>query len=176
MLDPRPYIRCKHCLVEFQPDMKTRLAWKCPACGKKNPNLKRHYRSLADLCILGVLFGGVALAALFNQPDQMLAKTFLGAHIGLLLTAVIFVYKSKAAWVDSTAKYLVWFVYALAFTLNVVLPLVFGNPATVVLVPIYAIIFTYLVWLERQAWRCSAEATFRAAPPGLESIKESNDA
>ena len=46
---------CGHCDKRYTPDADSRGAWVCPACSKKNPNLRRHYRSVADLCILGLI-------------------------------------------------------------------------------------------------------------------------
>ena len=142
-------IACKKCRHIFAPDLKTRKAWKCTSCNAKNPNLRRHYRSVADLMILGLLVTGIAIAVFSTRDGVTIGVSFLCAHAALLLGAVIIIYRSAAPWNDRLANGLMWIVFSLAFLVNVVLPFVLYRRTGPVL--IYALIFPYLFWLKGAA-------------------------
>jgi len=168
MSDTSPTIKCKKCGNTFQPDMKTKKAWPCPSCQAKNPNLKRHYRSVADVCILG-LIGAVIIVALG------LSRT--GPNVGLILTAgdgilllvtIVRVYKSKAPWADGVAKALIWTVFSIALLFNIVLPLVLAGTLNIPFIIVYALISPYFFWLISQTRKCTA-----SGPPPLPTNEDS---
>lgn len=150
-----PVIKCKKCGNVFEPDMKTRGVWKCPLCLAQNPNLKRHYRSVADLFILGLIFTGSAIAVGFAAVGLSLGVILLSLHSLLLLTGILCVYRSATPWTDRTVKTLIWVVFGLAALINLVLPLVLYGRLNTISLAIYAIIFPYLFWLHAPAGKCS---------------------
>jgi hypothetical protein len=91
-------IKCKKCETTFQPDIKTCGFWVCPNCKGKNPNLKLHYRSVANLCILG--FVSTIFFTLVNTREFDLYVSISIAYAALLLVTTIFIYKSKTPWTD----------------------------------------------------------------------------
>jgi len=164
-------IKCKKCGHVFQPDVKTKRAWVCPGCQAKNPNLKRLYRSVADVCILGLIFTVILIVIVVNERGVDFGVVFSSGHAVLLLVTIIIVYKSKAPWKDTAARTLLWIVFGLALLFNLVLPLVSAGLAllfNVVLPPlfmemlvvpamiVYPIVFAYLFWLNSQANKCTA--------------------
>jgi hypothetical protein len=155
MSDSDLAIKCKKCGGTFQPDMKTKGAWSCPNCHAKNSNLKRHYRSVADLCILGLIATVIFLLIGFNKRGLDLGVVLSTAHAILLLVTIVFVYKSKAPWKDATAKTLIWVVFCLALLFNVVVPLLTIGILNIPALVIYAIVFPYLFWLNAQASKCT---------------------
>jgi len=154
-----PHIQCKHCGAVFAPDVTCRGAWACSQCGKKNPNLKRHYRSVADLCILGLIATGIAILIGLRTGGLTFGLVLTIAHAVLLLTAIIFVYKSRTPWTDGAAKALIWTVFGLALLFNVVLPLIVAGRLNIVFLVLYALVFPYLFWLHVQAGKCTAEGS-----------------
>jgi hypothetical protein len=156
MSPANPTIKCKKCGMIFEPDVKTRGPWLCPSCKTKNPNLKRHYRSVADLCILGFIFTLIMIAVGFANGGLNLGVLLSALHAVLLLVAIVFVYKSKAPWADSTAKTLVWVVFGVALLFNLVIPLLRAGRLNIPAVIVYALVFPYLFWLNAQAGRCTA--------------------
>jgi hypothetical protein len=157
MIDGPVSIKCRKCASTFQPDPKTRGAWLCPSCLAKNPNLKRHYRSVADLCILGLIFTVILAAVRLNEHGVDLGLILSSAHAVLLLLTIMFVYKSKAPWKDAPARTLIWVVFGLALLFNVLVPLLFAGLLFIPAIIVYAIIFPYLVWLNSQANKCTAQ-------------------
>lgn len=151
-----PTINCKKCGNTFQPDMKTRGTWPCPSCRAKNPNLKRHYRSVADLCILGLVVTIIFVAVALSNAGPNLGVILSVGHAVLLLIAIVFVYKSKSPWADGTVKTLIWTVFGLALLFNVVIPFAFGGTLIVPAIIVYAFVFPYLFWLNAQANKCTA--------------------
>lgn len=151
-----PTIRCKKCNIIFEPYLKTRGPWVCPSCGTKNPNLRRHYRSVADLCILGLIVTAIFVALGFSRTGLNLGMILTAGDAVLLLATIVVVYKSEAPWTDKLAKALIWTVFGLALVLNVVLPLAFAGRLNVPATAVYAIIFSYLFWLDAQAGKCTA--------------------
>ena len=162
MAQANPTIKCKKCGIAFEPDTKTKGTWPCPICLAKNPNLKRHYRSVADVCILGLI--GTIIVAVIEFRNARLNPNLVtnldlflsAASAALLLTAIVFVYKSKAPWADRSAKTLLWVIFGLAFGFNVVVPLVVDGVLNIPFVVVYAIVLPYLFWLHVQAGKCTA--------------------
>jgi len=149
-------IKCKKCRNLFQPDMKTKGPWRCPSCEAKNPNLKRHYRSVADLCILGLIVTVVFVVVGFRESGLTLGAVLSAAHGVLLLVTIVFVYKSKTPWTDTGAKTLIWIVFSLVFAFNVLLPLVVAGMLNLPAMIVSAVVFPYLLWLNSQANKCTA--------------------
>ena len=167
MTNTNPTIKCRRCGHIFEPDMKTKETWPCPSCQAKNPNLKRHYRSVADLCILGFIITAIVVSIAFSKAQFSLGVMLSVAHGVLLLVTIVFVYKSKTPWSDRIAKNLIWTVFGLALLFNVIVPLLAGKlniPAIVV----YALVFPYLFWLNSQTSNCMV-----SGPQELPSNKES---
>jgi hypothetical protein len=150
-------INCKNCGSMFQPDVKTKRAWLCPSCQAKNPNLKRHYRSVADLCILGLIVTIIFLIVAFNSAGLNGGMILPAAHAVLLLVTIVFVYKSKAPWIDRAAKTLIWTVFGLALLFNVVVPLLLTGMQNIPFLIVYGVIFSYLFWLNSQANQCAVD-------------------
>lgn len=159
MTDTNPIIKCRKCGNAFAPDMKAKETWPCPSCQAKNPNLKRHYRSVADLCILGLIASAAIVAVRFSQAGMNLGVVLSAAQGVLLLVTIVFVYKSKTPWTDRAAKAFVWSVFCTASFLNVIVPLVLigvrSLPFVLPFAFVYAIIFSYLFWLHSQARKCT---------------------
>lgn len=151
-----PTIKCRKCGDTFQPDMKTRGTWDCPGCRAKNPNLKRHYRSVADLCILGLVITVIVVAVILNNGAPNFGVFLTIGHAMLLLVTIVFVYKSKTPWTDGTVKALIWTVFGLALLFNVVTPFAFGGGLNVPAIVVYAFVFPYLFWLNAQSSKCTA--------------------
>jgi len=158
MSDTYPIIKCRNCRYIFQPDMMTNENWPCPICQFKNPNLKRHYRSVADICILSLIATPILIAVGFIRTGLNLAMILLAAHAiahaFLLLVTIIFIYKSKTPWANNVVKALIWTVFGLAFFFNVVLPLVLAGRLNIPFIIVYAFVFPYLFWLNSQAGKC----------------------
>jgi hypothetical protein len=153
-----PAIKCRKCGTIFEPDVKTTGIWPCPSCQTKNPNLKRHYRSLADLCILGLIITLLVVVLGVKNTGLNLGVLVAAAHAVLLFVTIVFVYKSKTPWSDSVAKTLIWVVFGLALLFNVVTPLIFRGRLSIPAIVVYALVFPYLFWLNVQAGRCTAAA------------------
>ncbi|MBN2507953.1 MAG: hypothetical protein JXQ71_14805 [Verrucomicrobia bacterium] len=159
---PVPSIQCKKCGTVFPPHPKTKGTWICPHCQAENPNLKRHYRSVADLCILGLVFVLVVLAMRIYQAKVGLADLFMAADAVLLLVTIVCIYKAQAPWANRVIQRLIWIVFGVAFAVNVFVPLLahgtidyhraFSVSARFV---VYLVIFGYLFWLQVQARKCA---------------------
>lgn len=156
MSQANPVIKCKKCGITFEPDMKTKGTWPCPSCQTKNPNLKRHYRSVADLCILGLIITLLVVVFGVANTGLNLGVLLSAAHAVLLLVTIVFVYKSKNPWADSTAKTLIWVVFGLALLFNVATPLMLAGRLNIPAIIVYAVVFPYLFWLNVQAGKCTS--------------------
>ena len=157
MTDTNPAIKCKKCEKQFEPDMNTKGAWLCPGCSTKNSNLKRHYRSVANLCILGLIITAISVSHWFSKTGQLTLGMLLSATHGvLLLVTIVSVYKSQTPWSDSVVKTLIWIVFSLALLSNAVLPFVLAGRLNIPAIIVYTIIFSYLFWLNSQASKCTA--------------------
>ena len=168
MNDVIPAIKCKKCGSTFEPDVKAKKAWLCPSCQAKNPNLKRHYRSVADVCILGLIGTVIFVAIMYARSGLSLGAVLAAAQGMLLLATIVLVYRSKTPWADSRAKNLIWMVFGLALLFNGVVPLVRAGKLNIPFLIVYAIIFPYLFWLNAQARKCTA-----IEPPTVPSSVES---
>jgi hypothetical protein len=155
------FITCKHCAEVFLPDLKTRGPWVCPYCERKNPNLRRHYRSVADVMIIGLMIGGGKLA--FQWADSngpflsrfSIADLVQAMHLLILFSAVIAIYRSKTPWANNTIKALIWVIYGATFLANMGFSVLVGLHLTAMLLLAYIPLFTYLLWLHVQARKCS---------------------
>lgn len=156
MNDIRPVIKCRKCGDQFEPDMKTNGTWNCVRCGERNTNLKRHYRSVADLYILSLIITLIGLAVVFSRTGPNLDFMIVGGHALLLLITIIVVYMSAEPWTDRVAKTMIWFVFLLSLVLNVVMPLVLRGLLNIPMTVAASIVFLYLIWLGWQAKRCQA--------------------
>ena len=150
-----PTIRCKKCANTFQPDMKTRGPWVCPSCQTENPNLKRHYRTIAHLFILGLIFAVIVAADGFSRAGLNLGVFLSTGSAVLFLVTVVFIYKSKAPWTDTPVKALIWTVFGLSFVFMIVLPLVLSGKLDIPAIIVYAVLFPYLFWLNSQSHKCT---------------------
>jgi hypothetical protein len=139
-----PVILCGKCRRRFEPDLQTRGPWICPHCRAKNANLKRHYRAIADLCILGLC--GFAAFLYFGTVRLNLFSVLFAADAVLLLVTTVAIFKSRAPWASATVQFLIWATFVIAFLFNVGIPLFSGRLVISPLV-IYAMIFPYLFWL-----------------------------
>jgi DNA-directed RNA polymerase subunit RPC12/RpoP len=153
MNDAEVSIKCKKCNETFQPDIKTRGDWVCPNCKSKNPNMKRHYRSVADLYILWLVVSAIVMFVHLKTSGFDLGIVFTLPFLTLLLVAIIFVYKSKTPWTDNAAKILIWLVFGISLgfkLIQVAEMLLAGNfniPFMISFGIIYVAIFSYLFWL-----------------------------
>jgi len=168
-------IRCKKCSNVFQPDMKTRGVWSCPECHGKNPNLKRHYRSVADLFIIGLIVAVIYTISQFNKAGFTSGTVLWGIQSILLLVTIIMIYRYSAPWTVKTIRLFIWIVYCCAMLFNFI-PLftpalsrilksmstegpdiMFFHAGLVTAFIVYSIIFLYLLFLEIQTRKCTAE-------------------
>jgi hypothetical protein len=168
MSQANPAIKCKKCGMTFEPDVKTTGMWSCPSCQTKNPNLKRHYRSVADLCILGLIITLLVVVVRVANAGLNLGVLLSAAHGVLLIVTMVFLYKSKSPWTDSTAKTLIWVVFGVALLFNVVTPLMLDGRLNIPVIIVYAVVFPYLFWLNMQAGKCTV-----SEPPALPGTMKS---
>jgi hypothetical protein len=154
MSHTNPAIKCRKCGLTFEPDMKTKGTWPCPNCQTRNANLKRHYRSVADLCILGLIITLLLVVFGVKNAGLSLGVLLSAAQAVLLLVTIVFVYKSRTPWADSTAKTLIWVVFGLALVFNVAAPLLLAGRLNIPFIIVYAVVFPYLFWLNVQAGKC----------------------
>lgn len=160
MADGTASIQCRKCGTVITPDPKTRGDWCCPGCKARNPNLTRHYRSVADLCILGFIATIVSAVVSVVVSGVTLALWRQTMHAALLLMTITAVYRSKTPWTDVTVRILVWVTFGVACAVNLATLLLSSRPTGIGFLIVYAIIFPYLFWLEAQARKCAV-----ATPP-----------
>ncbi|HXY37267.1 MAG TPA: hypothetical protein VEI07_23770 [Planctomycetaceae bacterium] len=158
-----PVVSCQKCCQGFEPDPITRGHWVCPHCGKKNANLRRHYRAIADLCVIGLILSCAGFFFARGQFEFNLASVLLGPYCLLLLTTIIAIYRSQAPWASATIWCLVWAVFIVAFSFNVALQLARGRISVVALC-IYALLFPYFFWLQWRASRAVASGPLPLEP------------
>jgi hypothetical protein len=151
----KPMVKCKKCAAVYSPEMSGKGPWVCPQCQKENPNLKRLYRSVADLYILGLIATGVILALLLPEQGLDLSTGLQAAQGALLLVAIVIIYRSRVPWTDGVAKAFVWIPLLVAAFLNVALPLLLGAPVAIGYLVVYPIIFIYLLQLSYHARKCA---------------------
>ena len=149
-------IKCKKCNQDFQPDPKTRGDWVCPNCQTKNPNLKRHYRSVGDLYILWLILSAIFMFVHLKTVGFDLRTIFAFPFLALVLVTIIFVYKSKTPWTDNAAKILIWLVFGISLVFKLfqvaqmLLAGTFNVPFMISFGMVYVAIFSYLFWLHSQ--------------------------
>jgi hypothetical protein len=157
MSDSPILINCKKCGESFAPDFKTRGDWICPKCQCKNPNLKRHYRSVADLYILWFIFSAIVLLIYISSAGFDFAVMVRIPFVILLLFTVITIYKSKTPWTDNVAKILIWSSFGVSVmfkaiqTVQLLLADRFTIPFLLGFGIVHVAIFIYLLWLHCQA-------------------------
>jgi len=159
-----PAISCKKCGTIFEPDMKSKANWPCPSCQTKNPNLKRHYRAVADLCIIGLVIALILIVVGVKEAGLNLLVLLWAADAVLLIVTTVFVYKSEAPWADNRVKNLIWVVFGVAFLSNVVVPLILLGRLNIVAIMIYVVVFSFLFWLNAQAGKCIASEPPKSPP------------
>jgi len=152
-------VKCKRCQNIYSPNLKSNIAykaWICPNCQCKNPNLKIHYRSVADLCIFGLIAQVLLLYVGLVRDRTGLVWIFGLAYAALLLVTIIRIYKSRAPWMDKPIKIMIVVVASVATVYNigffiVVTPLMLA----VTVSGVYAILWTFLFWLWLQTRQCT---------------------
>ncbi len=153
---PDVQLRCKKCGDAFVPDLKTKGNWDCPKCDAKNPNLRRHYRSVADLCILGLIASIVVVVLSMRQQRGLTVGSTLGVlQAVLLVITIISVYRARMPWLSRKARVLIWVVFGSAFFFNLLVPLLFRGLLNVPFVIVYVFVFAYLFWLRSATKKCS---------------------
>ena len=146
-------VRCTKCGETFAPDLKLKKdPWFCTHCEAKNPNLRRLYRGVADVFGLGLLLTFIFLAVNISALGLLALPTAISIFWMVFLVFSIFrIYRARAPWLDRVARTLIWLVFALAFTLNVALPLALrGREAVLGAVGrliVYSVVFAYVLWL-----------------------------
>ena len=172
MSDTPILINCKKCGESFAPDFKTRGDWICPKCQYKNPNLKRHFRSVADLYILWFLFSAIVLLAHISSAGFDFGIIVRIPFVILLFITVITIYKSKSPWTDKIAKVLIWscFGVSVAFKAIQIVQLLLADKFNVLFLLgfgiVHVAIFSYLFWLHCQAKKYSYDSLVPIATPG----------
>ena len=156
-------VRCRKCKDAFHPDMKTKGPWTCPECGKKNTNLRRQYRSIADYFILlcfGVIV--VGLAAKYGEGSvgdvpAMDAKFLMTSAImlALLVSAIVKIYTTNAPWLSKSVNILIATVFSGAFILNILLPLVLFGMVNLPYLIVYGVIFLFVCFIYIRARQMS---------------------
>lgn len=149
-------VKCKRCQNIYSPNLKSNKAWICPNCKGKNPNLKRHYRSVADVCIFGLIAGILLLYAGLVRGWTGLGWILLLADAALLLVTIICIYRSVAPWMDESVKIMIVVVFGVATVSNIgflliITPLMFA----VSVAQVYTIVWAYLIWLWIQTKQCT---------------------
>lgn len=161
MSDTPILINCKKCGESFAPDFKTRGDWICPKCQCKNPNLKRHYRSVADLYILWFIFSVVVLLVYISSVGFDFGVIVRIPFVILLLITIITIYKSKSPWTDKVAKILIWSSFGVSVifkaiqTVQLLLAGKFTIPFLLGFGIVHVAIFIYLLWLHCQTKKYS---------------------
>jgi ribosomal protein L37E len=151
-------VKCPRCNASYAPDLNTRRRWTCAACGAGNTNLTRGYKSLADLFILGLIANVIVILVQLFESGLGFGPVVLSLHAMLLLVTNILIYKSWAPWENRTVKTLTWTVFAAAFAIHLVLPMVRLGALNIPFAVVYAIVLPYLVWLHVQTKRCRRPA------------------
>jgi hypothetical protein len=149
-------VKCKLCQTIYAPDLKLSKAWTCPKCKGKNPNLKRHYRSVADVCILSLIGQSLLLYA-GSVHGRLGFFWILGlVQLVLLLLTIIFTYSSAAPWMDGFVKIMIVVVFGLAAVFNIGFLLVkTPGPFALSIAGVYSLIWIFLFWLWIQTKKCT---------------------
>ena len=160
------WIRCRKCPTKFQPDLKSSRLWQCPHCEATIPNLKRHWRSVADVCILGLIFTSLFAVPHIRAHGIDLAGFWFIVHCVLLLLVIFLIYRAEAPWTHTAAKVLAWIVFIKVTVSNALIPLIQGQVFAIPLLIVYFIVIVFLLWLSMQTARYSA-----TAPEGVEGAR-----
>ena len=107
-------IVCLKCEQSFQPNIEARGYWTFPHCQGKNTNLRRHYRSVADLYILWLVFWIIYFVVHFQVSNLDFTDVYGLFFIVLLLATVVQIYRSQQPWCDQATKFLIWLVFGIA--------------------------------------------------------------
>jgi hypothetical protein len=161
---PPVVIKCRKCGEDLQPDLSLRVDWVCPKCQYKNPNFRRHYRSVADLYILWLFFTFLAFVIHLRTGGFDLRSVLALPILALLISTIVVVYKSTTPWKDNRVKVLIWvvFSYALALQVAQVAQMSLAGKLNKLNISflagvgiVYTAIFGYLFWLQFQSKRYS---------------------
>jgi hypothetical protein len=147
-------VTCKKCEHGFKPDLSTSSPWLCPACGAKNPNLKRHVRSVADVFILWFIVLVVVLLSHVKANGIDLEAAIYVANAVLLLTAIIVIYRRCTSWSSPATHVLMWLPVIFGSMWHVVLPLINAGRVAIPYLAVYVAVALYLVALTRRARQC----------------------
>jgi hypothetical protein len=149
-------VRCRSCQKTYAPGLRSNKSWICPNCQSVNPNLKRHYRSVADVCILGFIAGVLLLYAGLVQGRTGLVWILLLVDAQLLLVTTILTYMSRAPWADKSVKVMIVVVFGIAAVVNIGFFGAISWMIGLLAAGLYAIIWAFLLWLWIQTKRCTA--------------------
>lgn len=155
-------VRCRKCKTAFSPDMETKGPWTCPECGKKNTNLRRQYRSIADYFILMCL-GTIVLVLAAKYLEGTTGAPALDAKLlipsaimlALLVSAIVKIYTTNTPWLSKYVNLLIVTVFGGAFILNVLLPLVLFATVSVPYIVVYGMIFAFVIFIYVRARQMS---------------------
>jgi hypothetical protein len=153
-------VKCKQCLHVFRPDLKTSGHWTCPGCGANNPNLRRHYRSVADLLILGLIVTMAVVLLGSTERLELTAGVLVSiAWSALLLFAIIKIYSTRSPWRNMVVKTLIWVVFGARFALYGLEVIAAQRPMPWIIGPlvVFVVVFSYLFWLAFATRRALAE-------------------
>jgi hypothetical protein len=162
-------VRCRKCGRTYAPDLRSSGRWICPHCRAKNPNLKRHYRSIAQLFMLNLLFAVLALFLRRNRASPIVFEVVVGAVALFFFVAILAIYRARAPWASHLVKAMVRSIFALALLANLV-AVVRGfasgriDPGTIGGTIVLVAIIAYIVWLERQARKCTVHELNQVRP------------
>lgn len=150
-------IRCTKCGETFAPDLKLKKdPWFCTQCGAKNPNLRRHFRSVADFFILCLAVTVGVLVYGFSQGKSVTARSIvLTVWAVLLLVATIRIYTVRMPWRDRLGRGLIWVVLALIVADRIVMLVLLPRGMSIPLLVIPIAVLIYVIWVFRAASQCT---------------------
>lgn len=154
----KTFIVCLYCNRRIEPDLKSNKPWICVKCNKKLPNLKRHWRSIADvyaiqlsislLLLLFSLFGGEGFKSTFE---------FISFWVSILISVIIPIiivirtYSSARPWEERSIRF--WITVWLLLSFISVL-VSFSTTGSILIVLILGfwpvIILLYFLWLSNK--------------------------
>ncbi|MBN2022828.1 MAG: hypothetical protein JW809_08525 [Pirellulales bacterium] len=148
-------IRCRACRKTFTPEAGESGVWVCGHCRGKNPNLARHFRSVADLCVFGLLAALFFLARRLEAGTRDWRTLAQAIHAALFVVTIVLTYRAATPWRSVTIKTLIWVVFVAALALNVGVPMWLSGKMYLPVLAVYGAIFWYLAWLHIQAAKCT---------------------
>ncbi len=146
-------VRCRRCREMFRPDLKTTKSWRCPSCDAGNPNLRRHFQSLADVCVIGVLAKMIfiAIECEGKQHGVGVEIAISAAQCVFIGVLSMYIYKSIKPWVERRVVVLVSvLVWSLLFR-SVIIALMSHSLNGISSVVGCALACSYWQWLKFQA-------------------------